>query len=342
MGKPDIKALIATMRKDYKDVAVSTFEEANSVPYWVSTQTPSIDKAIGHVGIPGGMITAITGRESHGKSALAAHILAEVQRMGGIAVIFDSEGAYDKKFVGKIGVNVSELIYFPVVTVEKTFDVIDGLIKRIRATDESIPVVIAWDSVSATPTDPEVNASAEDYHIGIHARRISQGLRKLQGNLLSQKIALVLVNQLKEKIDLAFGSGTTFMGEHPISFHAQLILEVRRMQIIRRDQDKEPLGIQCVATVQKNRLAPPFQKAQFRILFDRGIDKVDSLICAAEEFGLAIALGGGWYSFQNEKFSRKMTTSEAIFVKLLEVVNARIVSGPPFTNDTPPVVVEKA
>lgn len=267
--------------------------EATAPAYYISTQTPTLDLAIGKPGIPSGRVTLLYGGEGHGKSTVAYHLLAEAQRIGGVAVLLDTEYAFDLERAKRIGIRPDDLILIHPPTVEESFVVVERVVREVRAVDPHVPLVVVWDSLAATPAKTEIDKKDYFYDLqpGQQARVLSSSLRKMIRLLATTHVVFVLVNQVRENVGVFYGPKEIMPGGRAIKFYASLIIRVRREGFV--EEDGRRVGIYCVAEVEKNKLAPPFRTANFIITFDRGIDRVANLLEAAILCGL-VTKNGGW------------------------------------------------
>lgn len=273
---------------------------ATTPKYYVSTQIPTLDRAIGKSGIPSGRITLIYGSEGHGKSTVAYHILAEAQRIGGVGVLLDTEYAFDLERAKRIGVQTDTLLLIHPTTIEEAFQVVDRVINEIRKESQTIPVVIVWDSLAATPSHTEIDKKDRFYDLqpGQQAKVLSSNLRKLIRSIAVNDIVFVLVNQVRENVGVYYGPRETMPGGRAIKFYASLIIRVKREGFV-EDESGNRVGIYCLAEVEKNKIAPPFRVAQFIITFSGGVDVAMAYFQAAEDLGLVVR-SGGWCSCTGE------------------------------------------
>lgn len=264
---------------------------------FISTQCSVIDQAIGNPGIPVGRMTEIYGPNSGGKSTLVAHILAETQRRGGIGILLDTENAFDPVWASKVGVNIKDLLIDQPSHMEEVFDKIARFIEIVKAKNPDQLLTIAWDSVAATPTLKELEG--ENDRMAAHAGIMSSRLRVLNSSIAKRKVALVFINQIRDKPGVTYGEQTATFGGKALGFYASLRMSISRIGTEKGANDL-PVAAQCAVTIKKNKLAPPFRVANFSINFGKGgIDNEASLLDTAIDLGI-IAQKGAWLSFDKE------------------------------------------
>jgi len=290
---------------------------------WISTGAAMLDVAISnrpYGGIPVGRITELTGLEQSGKSLLSAHLLAETQKQGGIAVLIDTETAVSREFFDAIGVDVSKLLYVSVDTVEDIFETIETIIEKVREKDAQKLVTIVVDSVAAASTKKEMEADYDkDGYATDKAIIISKAMRKITNTIGRQKIAVIFTNQLRQKLGVMFGDPWTTSGGKALAFHASVRLRLKNVGQIKMKiggQDKI-VGISVRAQVVKNRLGPPLRSADFEIYFDRGIDNYGSWLTSLKENKL-VKQGGAWYEYTDTDTGEIIKFQSKDFIKMME------------------------
>ena len=309
MAKTDLAdILVDSLNKKNKDQKIAFFLDDDSdgaptnVNGWISTGAAMMDVAISnrpYGGIPVGRITEITGLEQSGKSLLSAHILAETQKQGGVAVLIDTETAVSREFFDAIGVDVSKLLYVSVDTVEDIFETIETIIEKVRTSEKDKLVTIVVDSVAAASTKKEMESDYDkDGYATDKAIIISKAMRKITNVIGRQKIAVIFTNQLRQKLGVMFGDPWTTSGGKALAFHASVRLRLKNVGQIKTKiggTDKV-VGISVRAQVVKNRLGPPLRSADFEIYFDRGIDNYGSWLTVLKDNKL-VKQGGAWYEY---------------------------------------------
>ncbi len=271
--------------------ARGALDEINVIP----TGAISLDVALGIGGIPRGRVTEIYGPESSGKTTLALHIIAEAQRLGGIAAFIDAEHALDPKYAKNLGVNTDELLISQPDTGEQALEIAEALV-RSNAVD-----AIVIDSVAALVPRAELDGDMGDSLPGLQARLMSQALRKLTAAISRSGGAVIFINQIREKIGVMFGSPETTTGGRALKFYASVRLDVRRQDAIK--QGTESIGVRTKVKVVKNKLAPPFREAEFDVIYGEGISKTGAVLDAAVEQSL-VEKSGTWYTYKNERIGQ--------------------------------------
>ncbi len=254
-----------------------------------------LNVALGVGGYPRGRVVEIYGPESSGKTTLAIHAMAEVQKQGGIAAIIDAEHAFDRFYAEKLGVNTNDLLIAQPDCGEQALDIADELI-RSAAVD-----LVVIDSVAALTPKAEIEGDMGDNKVGLHARLMSQALRKLTATINKTNTTCIFINQLREKIGVMFGNPETTTGGNALKFYASVRLDIRKASAI-KDGD-EIIGNQVRVKVIKNKVAPPFKKAEFDLMFNEGISRVGELVDMGVEYGI-LTKSGSWYSYDGNKLAQ--------------------------------------
>ena len=268
----------------------------------ISTGSLALDVALGIGGLPKGRVTEIYGPESSGKTTLTLQVVAECQKQGGIAAFVDAEHALDPVYAGKIGVNVDDLLISQPDTGEQALEITDML---VRSGAVSIVVV---DSVAALTPRAEIEGDMGDSHMGLQARLMSQALRKLTGNIKRSNTMVIFINQIRMKLGVMFGNPETTTGGNALKFYASVRLDIRRIGAIK--QGDEVLGNDTRVKVVKNKLAPPFKKAEFEILYGEGISRMGEIIDMGVQNGI-VDKAGAWYSYNGERIGQGKENSRA-------------------------------
>ena len=271
----------------------------------ISTGSISLDLALGIGGVPRGRIVEIYGSESSGKSTLATHIIANCQKMGGIAAYIDAEHAFDPLYAEKIGVKLNELMISQPVTGEEALNIAEAL-SRSSAID-----LFVIDSVAALVPRSELEGEMGDPHIGLQARLMSQALRKLTSIVSKANVCAIFINQIREKVGIMFGNPETTSGGRALKFYSSIRMEIKRTGTIKNANNIE-IGTRAKVKVVKNKLAPPFRASEIEILFDEGISRWGALIDLGVENNI-IDKKGAWYSFGDKKLGQgKEATREEL------------------------------
>ena len=261
----------------------------------VSTGSLGLDIALGIGGLPRGRVVEIYGPESSGKTTLTLQVIAEVQKAGGTAAFVDAEHALDPQYAEKLGVNISELLVSQPDTGEQALEITDMLV-RSSAVD-----IVVIDSVAALTPKAEIEGEMGELQVGLHARLMSQALRKLTGNIKRSNTIVIFINQIRMKIGVMFGSPETTTGGNALKFYASVRLDIRRIGAIKNGE--EVVGNQTRVKVVKNKVAPPFREAEFEIMYGQGISREGEVIDLAAENGI-VEKSGAWYSYQGERIGQ--------------------------------------
>lgn len=322
-AKEKIKALQLTIDKLEKTYGKGTVmklsdEKVVDVPS-ISTGSVGLDIALGIGGIPRGRITEIYGPESSGKTTLTMHMIAEAQRKGGMAAFIDAEHAFDKSYAEKLGIDTENLLISQPDNGEQALEIADHLI-RSGAID-----IIVIDSVAALVPKSELEGEMGDSKMGLHARLMSQALRKLTGTISKTGCSCIFINQLREKIGVMFGNPETTTGGNALKFYASVRLDIRRIGQIKEDADNIT-GNRVKVKVVKNKVAPPFKVVEFDIMYGRGISKSGEIVDLGVELNV-IQKSGSWFSYNGNKLGQGRDAVKQLIEdtpELMEELEAKI------------------
>ena len=306
-----LEAAMKQIEKQYGKGAVMRLgDEAERIVEAIPTGSLSLDIALGIGGYPKGRIIEIYGPESSGKTTLALHAIAEVQKMGGFVAFIDAEHALDPKYAKALGVDVDNLILSQPDTGEQALEIAEALIRS-----GSVDAVVV-DSVAALVPEAEINGEMGDSHVGLQARLMSQAMRKLSGAISKAGTIAIFINQIREKVGVMFGNPETTPGGRALKFYASVRLEIRRGEAIKSATDI--IGNKANIKVVKNKVAPPFKSVSVDIIFGEGISKTGELVDLASELDI-IQKSGAWFAYGGEKIGQGRENAKVYLDKNPEV-----------------------
>ena len=318
-----LKALQATIDKIEKDYGKGTIMKLGDQPQWdehqvIPSGSVALDHALGIGGYPRGRIIEIYGPESSGKTTLAIHAIAQAQKLGGIAAMIDAEHAFDRSYAKALGVNLDTLLISQPDNGEQALEIADNLI-RSGAID-----IIVIDSVAALTPKAEIEGEMGDNKVGLQARLMSQALRKLTANISKTNTCCIFINQLREKIGVMFGNPETTTGGNALKFYASVRIDVRRTTQLK--DGEEALGNRTRVKVVKNKMAPPFKKAEFDIVYGEGISRAGEIVDLGVEYNI-ISKSGSWFSYGDQKLAQGREATKQLIkdnVELAEEIEAKL------------------
>ena len=326
--RDELASILAdSLNKQFKGMKVAYFldgidETPTDLTEWISTGSSLLDLAISNRangGLPIGRITEITGMEASGKSLIAAQLLANTQKKGGLAVYIDTENAMNEKFLTAIGMDISKMLYIQLETVEDIFEVIENIILKVKESDKNRLVSIAVDSVAAATTKIE---QSQDYDkegwATSKAIILSKGMRKITQLIGRERVCLIFTNQLREKLGVMFGDKYTTSGGKAIQFHASCRLRLKAVGQIKAlvNGKEQVIGIKTKAKVVKNRMGPPLREAEFNIYFESGIDDYGGWLQVLKDYDL-VKQGGSWYTYTDDETGKEIKFLSKDFEKLV-------------------------
>jgi len=297
--KQVLKEVLSQIEKQFGEGAImslGSYSLSNAVQV-ISTESLSLDIALGIGGIPRGRIIEIYGPESSGKSTLALHAVANCQKNGGIAAYIDAEHALDPSYARKIGVQIDDLFISQPDNGEEALNIVEMLVRS-----NTIDIIVI-DSVAALVPRCELEGNMGDIHLGLQARLMSQALRKLTSSTSKSNSSVIFINQIREKIGFSFGNPETTTGGRALKFYSSVRIEIKKTNSL-KNSDNQEIGIRVKAKIVKNKMAPPFKSGEFDIFFNEGISRTGDIIDLSIEMSL-MEKRGTWISFKDQKFQGK-------------------------------------
>ena len=308
-----LRLTIDKIEKDYGKGSVMMMNEKSDLAMEVvSTGSIGLDVALGIGGLPRGRVVEIYGPEASGKTTIAIHVIAEAQKKGGMCAIIDAEHAFDNTYAKKLGVDVDNLLISQPDYGEQALEIADRLILS-GALD-----VVVIDSVAALVPKSELEGEMGDSKMGLHARLMSQALRKLTATISKTNTICIFINQLREKIGVMFGNPETTTGGNALKFYASVRLDIRRLAQIK--DGEEAVGNRVKVKVVKNKVAPPFRSAEFDIIFGEGISKTGEILDMGVELGV-VQKSGSWFSYNNDKLGQGRDSVKQLLIDNPELAN---------------------
>ena len=310
--KKALDAALAQIEKQYGKGSIMRMDDSSVVEgiQSVSTGSLGLDIALGIGGLPRGRVVEVYGPESSGKTSLTLSVIAQMQKIGGTAAFIDAEHALDTQYAAKLGVNIEDLLVSQPDTGEQALEITDMLVRS-----GSVDMIVI-DSVAALTPRAEIEGDMGDSHMGLQARLMSQALRKLTSNIKKTNTMVIFINQLRMKIGVMFGNPETTTGGNALKFYASVRLDIRRIGAIKKDD--EVIGAETRVKVIKNKVAPPFRKAEFDMLYGEGISLEGEIIDLGVNLDL-VEKSGSWYSYKGEKIGQGKDNSRTFLKENPEI-----------------------
>ena len=306
-----LSAVLDKIEKDFGKGSIMKMNLESIEPVAViPTGSITLDNALGVGGYPKGRIVEIYGPESSGKTTLAIHAIAEAQKAGGVAAFIDAEHAFDSFYATKLGVNIDSLLVSQPDSGEQALEIAETLIRS------GIIDIVVIDSVAALTPKAEIEGDMGDSKMGLQARLMSQALRKLTAAISKTKTVCIFINQLRDKIGIVYGNPETTTGGNALKFYASVRIDIRKTSVI-KDGD-EQLGTRTKVKVVKNKVAPPFRRAEFDIMYGEGISKIGEILDLGVDFGV-ITKSGSWYSYNDGKLAQGRDSTKLLLQQNAEL-----------------------
>jgi len=308
-----IETVMSQIEKQFGKGSIMKLDKASVMDIeTISTGSLALDIALGVGGVPRGRIIEIYGPESSGKTTVTLHVIAEAQKMGGTAAFIDAEHALDPSYARRLGVKVNELLVSQPDNGEQALEIVEALVRS-----NSVDVIVV-DSVAALVPRAEIEGEMGDSHIGLQARLMSQALRKLTAAINKSKCVVIFINQLREKIGIMFGSPETTTGGRALKFYSSIRLDIRKIDTLKSGE--EILGNRTRIKVIKNKVAPPFKKIEFDIMYNEGISREGDLIDIAVNEGI-VEKSGAWFSYKATRLGQGRENSKLFLKENLAVAS---------------------